>query len=251
MPPPTMQANHLSSLSLVFPAYNDGGTISSMIITAMIAAEQVTQDYEIIVVNDGSQDYTPFLLNEMAKKFPCLHVLHHRQNQGYGATLRAGFSIASKEWIFYTDGDAQYNPLELATLVSNLRTDVDVVNGYKISRSDFAVRFLIGKLYHFFVKWTFGFQLRDVDCDFRLFRRKLLDQVRLESTDGSLGLEFVKKFQEAGFKFVEVPVHHYPRAYGTSQFFRARHLFTTALQLGKLWWQMVVSKQAPAEHPNV
>lgn len=236
----------LSNLSVVFPAYNDGGTISSMVLAAMVAAEQVTQDYEIIVVNDGSRDYTGLLLDELAKRFPCLKVLHHTKNQGYGATLLDGFSAASKEWVFYTDGDAQYNPLELTSLVSAAGQDVDVVNGYKISRNDSLVRIVVGKLYHFFVKWTFGFQLRDVDCDFRLIRRSLFDQVQLESSDGTFGLEMVKKFQDAGFHFIEVPVHHYPRPYGVSQFFQKGHLLRTALQLGKLWWKLVVRKPAPA-----
>ncbi len=238
--------NQLSGLSIVFPAYNDGGTISSMVLAAAMAAEQVAQDYEIIVVNDGSQDYTPLLLAELARKIPSLKVLHHAQNQGYGATLLSGFAAASKEWIFYTDGDAQYNPLELTSLVSALGPDVDVVNGYKIARHDTLIRKVVGKLYHIFVKWTFGFRLRDVDCDFRLIRRSLFDQVQLESSDGTFGLEMVKKFQDAGFQFVEVPVHHYPRPYGVSQFFQKSHLLRTALQLAKLWWKLVVRKPAPA-----
>jgi len=126
----------LPSVSAVFPAFNDGGTIASMVITARIALRQVTDDYEIIVVNDGSQDYTRDVLEELKSRYPELRVIHHDRNRGYGAALRTGFAAATKEWVFYTDGDAQYNPLELVRLVEALTEGIDVVNGYKIVRHD-------------------------------------------------------------------------------------------------------------------
>ena len=120
----------ISSISAVFPAYNDGGTIASMVAAAWIALNQVTEDFEIIVVNDGSSDYTSTMLEEVSTRYPELRVITHPYNQGYGAALRTGFSSATKDWVFYTDGDSQYNPLELVNLVDALREGVDVVNGY-------------------------------------------------------------------------------------------------------------------------
>ena len=119
----------ISSISAVFPAYNDGGTIASMVTAALLALRQVTDDYEIIVTNDGSRDYTGQVLDELVVRYPELRVIHHPVNQGYGAALKTGFSAATKDWVFYTDGDAQYNPLELVDLVRALRPGVDVVNG--------------------------------------------------------------------------------------------------------------------------
>lgn len=145
--------------------------------------------------------------------------------------------------VFYTDGDAQYNPLELVNLVEALRDGVDVVNGYKVSRNDPLIRKIVGRLYHYFVKYTFGFKLRDVDCDFRLIRRAIFDQIPLESDSGTICLEMVKKFQDAGYVFAEVPVHHYHRQYGVSQFWNWRRLFRTARQLAALWWKLVVRKE--------
>ena len=208
----------VTGISAVFPAYNDGGTIPSMVLTAMIALKQVTDNYEIIVTNDGSADYTQSVLTELASRLPELKVIQHPKNQGYGAALRSGFSAASKEWIFYTDGDAQYNPLELVKLVEGLRDGVDVVNGYKIARHDPWIRKVIGRTYHHIVRIAFGFKLRDVDCDFRLIRRSIFDEIQLESRSGSIRLEMVKKFQDAGYVFAEVPVNHYFRSYGKSQF---------------------------------
>lgn len=233
----------ISSISAVFPAYNDGGTIPSMVLTALMALRQVTNDYEVIVTNDGSKDYTRDILDELATRYPELHVIHHDQNQGYGGALRSGFAAASKEWVFYTDGDGQYNPLELVDLVNALDDGVDVVNGYKISRHDPLIRIIIGRVYHHIVKIAFGFKLRDVDCDFRLIRREIFDRIQLESKTGTICLEMVKKFQDAGYVFAEVPVNHFYRAYGKSQFFNWGHLWRTFKQLSALWWKLVVKKE--------
>jgi glycosyltransferase involved in cell wall biosynthesis len=233
----------ISSISAVFPAYNDAGTIPSMVLTSLIALRQVTDDYEVIVTNDGSKDATGAVLEELASRFPELKVITHETNKGYGQALRSGFAAATKDWIFYTDGDAQYNPLEMPRLTEVLNDDIDVVNGYKISRNDAWYRILIGRIYHHIVKIAFGFKLRDVDCDFRLIRRDIFDNVPLESNTGTICLEMVKKFQDAGYKFAEVPVNHYHRSYGKSQFFRPKHLWTTFKHLSQLWWKLVVKKE--------
>ncbi len=234
--------NSVSGLSIFFPAYNDGGTIPSMVLTAQIAARAITDNYEIIVINDGSSDHTPLVLGELEKQIPQLRVIHHPQNLGYGMALRSGFAAATKEWIFYTDGDAQYNPLELHLLVDALRDGVDVVNGWKISRNDPLIRILLGKIYNFGVKLAFGLRLKDVDCDFRLMRRSVFSAIELESETGSICVEMIKKIQDAGFQFAEVPVSHYHRQYGHSQFFNWRRLLRTAHHLLVLWRRLVLKK---------
>ena len=233
----------LRSLSIFFPAYNDAATIPSMVISAFLTVQQITNDFEIIVVNDGSKDHTAELLNELQRLYPQVRVITHPQNRGYGAALRTGFSSASKEWVFYTDGDAQYDPRELVKLVEALESNIDVVNGYKIERSDPLHRIIIGRLYHHIVRMIFGFRLRDVDCDYRLMRRSIFDKVQLTSTSGTICLEMVKKMQDFRYRFSEVPVHHYHRAHGKSQFFNFPRLFRTGLQLMSLWWILVVRKQ--------
>lgn len=233
----------LKSLSIFFPAYNDAATIPSMVISAFLTVQRITNDFEIIVVNDGSKDHTAELLNELQRLYPQVRVITHPQNRGYGAALRTGFSSASKEWVFYTDGDAQYDPRELVKLVEALDPNIDVVNGYKIERSDPLHRIIIGKLYHHFVRMIFGFRLRDVDCDYRLVRRTIFDKVQLTSSSGTICLEMVKKMQDFRYRFSEVPVHHYHRAHGKSQFFNFPRLFRTGIQLMSLWWILVVRKQ--------
>src|SRR5688572_11659574 len=231
---------HVPGLSIFFPAYNDAGTIASLVMTALMTAETLTADHEVIVINDGSADRTAEILDELARVYPRLRVVHHVKNRGYGGALRSGFATATKDWIFYTDGDGQYDPAEMTALWERRGDDVDLVNGWKISRSDPFHRIVIGRIYHHTVKLLFGLTVRDVDCDFRLMRRSIFDRVTLEKNSGVICLEMMKKIQDAGFRIAEVPVHHYHRAYGRSQFFNFRRLFTTGIDVMKLWVALVV-----------
>jgi glycosyltransferase involved in cell wall biosynthesis len=231
------------SITAFFPAYNDAGTIGSMVVSVIETLEEVTDDYEVIVVENGSTDYTVEVLESLAQHYPNLRVMSHRQPLGYGGALRVGFASATKELIFYTDGDAQYDPRELKLLLPAMRDDIDIVNGWKIDRSDPLHRIIIGRVYHHTVKFLFGFKLKDVDCDFRLIRRDVFDAIELVSDSGTICLELVKKLQDAGFRFAEVPVHHYHRSYGRSQFFNFPRLWRTGIQLIQLWWKLVIKRE--------
>jgi glycosyltransferase involved in cell wall biosynthesis len=233
-----------TGISVFFPAYNDAGTIASLVVLADRTLKKLTDDYEVIVVNDGSADHTAQVLSELESVYPSLRAVHHPTNLGYGSALRTGFASATKELIFYTDGDAQYDVRELELLLPLMTGDVDIVNGYKISRSDPLHRIIIGKIYCWIIKLTFGIKIKDVDCDFRLIRRASYNRVRLYSTSGTICVEMVKSFQDAGLKFAEWPVHHYHRAYGKSQFFNFKRLFKTFRDLSRLWWRLVVKRQA-------
>jgi glycosyltransferase involved in cell wall biosynthesis len=220
-----------------------------MVTAARLTAREITDDFEIIVVNDGSQDHTGEVLAELETVFPELRVVHHPLNRGYGGALRTGFASATKELVFYTDGDAQYDPREMKVLFDAWDEDVDFVNGYKIGRSDPLHRILIGRLYHWTVRLSFGIRLRDVDCDFRLFRRKVFERVELAKSSGVICVELMKKVQDAGFRIEEVPVHHYHRAYGKSQFFNFRRIARTLIDLSRLWMDLVVRKTHSSPRP--
>jgi glycosyltransferase involved in cell wall biosynthesis len=195
MAPP---ADRKPGLSVFFPAYNDSGTIASLVISALRTARQLTDNFEIIVVNDGSADATAEIADELARTYPQVRVVHHERNRGYGGALRTGFAAATRDLIFYTDGDAQYDPAEMVVLWHAFNEAVDLVNGYKISRSDPLHRIVIGRTYHHAVKLLFGLRVRDVDCDFRLMRRSIFDRVTLEKDSGVICLEMMKKVQDAG-----------------------------------------------------
>jgi glycosyltransferase involved in cell wall biosynthesis len=234
----------MPGLSIFFPAYNDAGTIASLVITSVKVAATLTDDFEVIVINDCSQDDTAKILDELARIYPDhVRIVHHETNRGYGGALRTGFATASKELVFYTDGDGQYDPAEVTVLWEKMSADVDWVNGWKISRSDPLHRIIIGKIYHHIVKLLFSLKVRDVDCDFRLMRRRIFEVVRLEKNSGVICLEMMKKFQDAGFRVAEQPVHHYHRAHGKSQFFNFPRIFQTVIDVMKLWWLLVVRKE--------
>jgi glycosyltransferase involved in cell wall biosynthesis len=240
-----------TGLSVFFPAYNDSGTIASLVIAAHQTAERLTSDFEIIVVNDGSADHTAEIADELARTYPEVRVVHHPTNRGYGGALRSGIDTATKDLVFYTDGDAQYDPTELEVLWPCMTEAVDLVNGYKISRSDPLHRIIIGRIYHHTVRLLFGLKVRDVDCDFRLMRRSMFERVRLEHNSGVICLEMMKKIQDAGFRIAEVPVHHYHRAFGRSQFFNFPRLARTAVGVAKLWWTLVVRRRHRRESGSV
>src|SRR3954471_13449532 len=230
-------------VSVFFPGYNDAGTIASMVIRAVQAASELTSDFEVIVVNDGSADATAEIADELARTYPQVRVVHHPKNRGYGGALQTGFRSATKELIFYTDGDAQYDPAEVALLWQKMGPGVDLVNGYKISRSDPFHRIVIGRFYHHFVSLLFGLTVRDVDCDFRLLRRTIFERIDLEKTSGVICLEMMKKIEDAQFRIVEVPVHHYHRAFGRSQFFNFRRIAKTAVDVLRLWYELVIRRR--------
>jgi glycosyltransferase involved in cell wall biosynthesis len=231
------------SISVFFPAYNDAGTIPSMVIAAILTLRELTDDYEVIVVNDASQDHTAELLAELERQYDCVRIVKHARNRGYGGALRSGFANATKELIFYTDGDAQYDPRELKLLLPVLTPEVDMVNGYKITRHDPLHRIIIGTIYQHFVRFAFGLKLRDPDCDFRVMRRAIFDKVNLTSDSGVICVEMMKKIGDYNFRIAETPVHHYHRAYGKSQFFNFRRLLRVAVDLSKLWVQLVINKE--------
>lgn len=228
------------SISVFFPAFNDAETITSLVRDALAVLPTLTDDYEVIVINDGSTDATAVVLEELARAERHVRLIHHERNMGYGAVLRTGFGHASKDLIFYTDGDGQYDVRELTLLHTLLSDSVDIVNGFKIGRADDARRKMLGGIYNQLARRLFRLPVRDVDCDFRLMRRSAVQRVGLASSSGAICVELVYKLHATGSRFAEAPVHHYPRAHGRSQFFTFRRVARTALDFSLLWWRLVV-----------
>ncbi|MDX2034554.1 MAG: glycosyltransferase family 2 protein [Blastocatellia bacterium] len=229
-----------SGISVFFPAYNDEDSIAPLVRNAIETLAPLTDDYEIIVVNDGSTDGTARVLDDLALCVPVLRVVHHAQNRGYGGALRTGFAQATKDLVFYTDGDGQYDVRELARLLPLMTEGVDIVNGYKLRRSDNRQRIVLGAIYKFLARRLFGLPIRDVDCDFRLMRREAIQSIRLDASSGVICTEMIYKLKQAGFRFAEIPVHHYPRLHGQSQFFTLPRVARTAWDFFQLWARLVV-----------
>jgi glycosyltransferase involved in cell wall biosynthesis len=232
------------SLSVFFPAYNDAPSLPKLLAKTFEMLELHVADYEVIVVNDGSYDNTAAVLEQLRAQYgPRLRVVTHPQNRGYGGALRSGFEAAGKEFVFYTDGDSQYDVSELPHLLDLVGPDTGLVNGFKLERHDPAHRIWIGKTYNFCARLLFRIRIRDIDCDYRLIRRSLLQRIRLTSTSGTICVELVRKLEMTGCEVLETGVHHYPRLYGKSQFFRLRSLAITLYELVRLWVRVVILRQ--------
>jgi hypothetical protein len=228
------------SISCFFPAFNDGASVGKVVADALVVLPQLTADYEVIVVDDGSTDDTSDVLNRLAGMNEKVRVVRHDSNRGYGAALRIGFRAATKDLIFYTDGDGQYDVSELSRLHASLTDGVDVVNGYKTTRSDAAHRRILGAIYNRLAHVLFDLPIRDVDCDFRLIRRRAAECLDLTVSSGAICVQLVHQLAKSAAIFTEVPVTHLPRANGRSQFFTPRRVARTAIDLISIWIRSVL-----------
>jgi len=229
-------------LSAFCPAYNDARSLPPLLARMIATLRRVADDFEVIVVNDGSTDDTAEVLETLRREYgPVLRVVTHDRNRGYGAALRSGFAAAQKEFVFYTDGDGQYDPAEIELLLRAVTSQTGLVNGYKIQRNDPWHRVAIGWIYNRLARWLFRIRLRDIDCDFRLIRRSALDPAQLRSSGGAICVELVRSLELGDSGVIELPVHHYPRRYGRSQFFRTRSLAATFWQLAAIFRRLVMA----------
>lgn len=230
----------IENLSMFFPAYNDAGSIAEVVKSYYVEASRFSSNLEVVVVNDGSMDATGEILDALALEMPALRVVHHPHNMGYGAALTTGFRNCRHDLLFYTDGDGQYRASDLAALFEALDEDTDIVNGYKRSRGDGWGRAFTGILYKSVTRMLFGIRIRDIDCDYRLIRRRAFYGIELRSRTGVICTEMVYKWERKGCRIKEVPVSHHPRIHGRSQFFTFRHLKNAAFGLIGLWFNVRV-----------
>jgi glycosyltransferase involved in cell wall biosynthesis len=229
-------SSKLSSLTIFFPFYNDEGTVEEAISLAFKYGKQVAKSLEVIALHGGnSKDNTWQRIQAARKKYPQLRVINKKTNtEGY-AVIKHGFSAATKEWIFYTDGDLQYNVSDLPKLVKkHFTTGADIVNGYKTNREDHFFRQLGGEIYRQLSKWIFHLPIRDVDCDFRLLRTSKVKKLHFQMSGASLLTELIHTLQQQGSTFAELPVRHRKRRYGSSNY------TTFSLIKEKVWGDLQV-----------
>lgn len=231
------------SISVFFPCYNDKSSIKTLVKDAFFVLKNLTNKYEVLVVNDGSTDESGIVLKQLQKKYKKLKIISHKKNLGYGAALRTGFKAADGDLIFYTDGDGQYDVKELPLLLKAMVGNINFVNGIKIARRDPTYRIIIGNIYSFFARLLFRLPILDVDCDFRLITKSLLKKLQLESNSGAICIELVKKAQLNEGEFQQVSVHHNERRFGRSQFFRANRILKTLAEIVRLWMQLIILRK--------
>ncbi len=205
----------VQALSVVLPAFNEEANVENVVRTSVAYLAARMPEYELLVVNDGSRDRTGEILARLQQEFPRLRPLHHAQNRGYGAALRTGFDAASKHFVFYMDGDGQFDIHDLDHLFP-LATDEDhIVTGYRIERRDPFIRRLNARLFGgWLVRVMLGVRVRDLNCAFKLIPKKVLQAIVLESPGALINAELYGRAVRKGFGIKEVGVHHYPRAAG-------------------------------------
>jgi glycosyltransferase involved in cell wall biosynthesis len=225
------------SISAVLPAYNEEANIEGSVRTVANVLRGLTDEFEVIVTNDGSRDGTAAILDRLQEEAPelCLRVVTHRQNRGYGAALASGFDAASKMLVFMTDGDRQFDVAELASFLPALDDRTDLVIGWRRKRADPFMRLVNAWGWKQLVNGLFGYTARDVDCAFKLFRREVWQSLTVHSRGATFSAELLIKARRLGFQVVELPVSHFPRRGGSPTGARPSVIARAFLELFQLW----------------
>lgn len=206
-------ADRLPELSLFYPMYNEEGNIEEAVRRAFAVLPRYAERFEVILVDDGSRDATGEIADRLAAETPSLRVVHHPTNLGYGAALASGIRAASCAWIFYTDGDNQFDLDEIRLLLP-LRGEHEIVTGYRIDRRDPWFRKLNAWAFNLAVRFLFGIACRDVDCAFKLYRAEIFREMELISRGALIDVEIFARARRRGARIAEIGVHHYPRTAG-------------------------------------
>lgn len=239
LPDPSMsaEADRLGSLSLFYPMYNEEGNIEEAVGRALAVLPRFADTFEVILVNDGSRDATGERAEALAARDSRVRVVHHPTNQGYGAALQSGIRASRFEWIFYTDGDNQFDLNEIGRLLP-LRRGHEIVTGYRIDRRDPWIRKANAWVFGTAVAILFGLRYRDVDCAFKLYRRSIFDGMKLASKGALIDVEIFARARKAGARIAEVGVHHYPRTAGSQTGAKLSVIVRAFRELFALWTEL-------------
>ena len=209
-----INAEARQSISVFFPCYNEKDNIAGLVEKAAGVLTGLADDFEIILVDDGSGDGTAELIDSLALKSEKIRAIHHKTNAGYGAALQTGFRAATKQLVFYTDGDGQFDIAELAGIMPLIK-QYDIVSCYRINRRDNPLRKLNAFCWTKLVCMLFGLKLKDIDCAFKLFKREIFDNIEMLSTGALIDTEILARASRKGYTITQRGVHHYPRTTGT------------------------------------
>lgn len=222
------------SLSVFFPCYNEQANIERVTMQALDVLKNATDDYELILVDDGSQDGTAQKADKLAAENKFVKVVHHPTNLGYGAALQSGFKAATKELVFYTDGDGQFDIGEMPPLLE-LMDQYDIVSCYRINRQDNLIRKINAWCWTTLVNLLFLMRIRDIDCAFKLYKRKIFDDIEMSSTGALIDTEILARAIRKGYRVTQRGVHHYPRTAGAQTGANIKVVLRAFIELFRLY----------------
>jgi len=235
----TREEARLYSISVTMPAYNEEANIGEMIEDSIAVVSKITDDYEVIAVDDGSKDDTASVIQSKSEQYPHARLVQHEVNLGYGAAVYDGFDAATKDLIFFTDGDRQFVLEEINKLLPMIE-NADMVVGYRAPRKDPWHRVLYGKGWSMLITILFGYTARDIDCAFKLFKREIITNIgdQIESRGATFSAEWLVRTKRAGYKIVEVPVTHLPRVAGSQTGARLDVVTRAFKELARFRWKL-------------
>ena len=225
------------SLSVFFPSHNEVDNTGPLVEKTVSVLEPLVSDYEIIIVDDGSTDGTRELADQLAERFPAVRAVHHEKNRGYGGAVKTGIASSTKEWIFFTDGDGQFDVGEIEHFLP-CAGEFDAVVGYRLDRQDPFHRKAFAFCWGMLIRVLFGFRVRDLDCAFKLFRRRFFEGIDLRAEGAVITVELFATMVRAGATIHQIGVHHYPRTAGASTGAKLYVIFHAAYEIVRYWLEI-------------
>lgn len=205
--------NRKLPLSIFFPCHNEEANVERVTRQAVEVGRRVSDDLQVIIVNDGSKDRTAEIADALTAELPEVEVVHQYPNRGYGGALQSGFRAAKKQHVFYTDGDGQFDMNELELLLP-LIASYDIVSGYRLNRQDSFMRVMNAKAWGVLMRFVLGLKIRDIDCAFKLYKREIFDHIEMHSEGALIDAEILARAVRKGYTIGQVGVHHFPRTAG-------------------------------------
>ncbi len=224
----------MPTLSLVFPAFNEAENLPALLESALSIGESLGLDFEIVIVDDGSEDRSAELLEQACARDSRIQAVHHAANRGYGAALRSGLREARGDLVFFSDADLQFDLREIRHLLAHAE-DFDIVAGVRSPRRDPWPRRAIAAAWGILVRRLFDLPVRDIDCAFKVFRREVLEAIPIESIGAFVNTEILARARAAGFEIKQIPVTHHPRQSGRQSGAHPRVIARALIELSQLY----------------
>lgn len=220
-----------SGVSVILPSYNEEKNLPQMVHHCLSYLRKIKDNYEIIIVNDGSTDKTKLVAQKIALGNPQVHLINHQKNLGYGQALKTGFKAATYNYLFFTDADRQFRLDALDLMLPIIKiAPVDIVIGYRLHRQDPIFRRFLSWGYNTLASFLFDINVRDIDCAFKLFDKRIFQKIKIESSSFFFNTEILAKARFFNFNIIEVGVPHFPRAAGKSTV-KFKHIPLTVKEL--------------------